>query len=462
MHKVHKTAQDNTRTDNSQSNQARQNNNQNKVRIVFLGGVGEVTRNMFVYEYWKSGAIADIVIVDCGIGFSESGDEVLMPDVDYLLDKQDKIRGVVLTHGHEDHTSGLSKLLKHIPDVPIYGTRLTVALAQAKLEQFNMKGNFNVVESRQAITFGSFQVGFVHVTHSIPDAGNIILKTPIGTFYHAADFKFDWSPVDARQTDVGAIALAGEKGILCLLSDCVRSERKGYTLSEDMIEDSLESQVRRARGTVFFTTVSSNISRIQQAINVAAEFNRKVVFLGRSMRQNVEVTQKLGYLKLPSNIVMQGKSVRKMPPNKLFFIVAGSQAQEASALSRLANNESKDARIKPHDSVIFSADPIPGYEQQVHKLVNKLTKLGADVIYSDINDELHVSGHGAQYDLMLMMGLTRPKYIIPIGGEARQVRQYGVLAEKMGYSEDRVFAPDEKDALEFTSDGGARRVRDVA
>ena len=432
------------------------------VRIVFLGGVGEVTRNMFVYEYWHEGQIADIVIVDCGIGFSEEGDEVMMPDIEYLLDKQDKIRGVVLTHGHEDHTSGLSKLLTQIPNLQLYGTRLTVALTEVKLLQNDIHPKVTAVGSRGVVKLGAFQVGFVHVTHSIPDAANIILKTPVGTFYHAADYKFDWSPVDRRQTDVGAIALAGEKGILCLLSDCVRSERKGYTLSEETIEESIENQIRHTDGAVFFTTVSSNISRIQQAVNVAHEFGRKVVFMGRSMRQNVEVSQKLGYLRLPSDIVVQSKSIRRIPPRKLFFIVAGSQAQEDSALSRLANNEHKDVRIHPHDTIIFSADPIPGYEQQVHKLVNKLTKLGAHVVYSDINDELHVSGHGAQNDLMLMMGLTHPRFIIPIGGEARQVRQYFLLAEKMGYREHQLFAPEEKDAVEFTSDKRATLVKKAA
>ena len=432
------------------------------VRIVFLGGVGEVTRNMFVYEYWHEGQIADIVIVDCGIGFSEEGDEVMMPDIEYLLDKQDKIRGVVLTHGHEDHTSGLSKLLTQIPNLQLYGTRLTVALTEVKLLQNDIHPKVTAVGSRGVVKLGAFQVGFVHVTHSIPDAANIILKTPVGTFYHAADYKFDWSPVDRRQTDVGAIALAGEKGILCLLSDCVRSERKGYTLSEETIEESIENQIRHTDGAVFFTTVSSNISRIQQAVNVTHEFGRKVVFMGRSMRQNVEVSQKLGYLRLPSDIVVQSKSIRRIPPRKLFFIVAGSQAQEDSALSRLANNEHKDVRIHPHDTIIFSADPIPGYEQQVHKLVNKLTKLGAHVVYSDINDELHVSGHGAQNDLMLMMGLTHPRFIIPIGGEARQVRQYFLLAEKMGYRENQLFAPEEKDAVEFTSDKRATLVKKAA
>src|SRR3989344_1088285 len=360
-----------------------------KVRIVFLGGVGEVTKNMFVYEYWRDGKIADSIIVDCGIGFSDEGDEIIMPDVTYLLNKQETLRAVVLTHGHEDHTSGLSTLLSQIR-VPVYGTRLTVALA------------------------------------------------------------------------VGKLAMAGESGVLCLLSDCVRAERDGYTLSEETIEDHLELQVRKAHGKVIFTTMSSNISRIQQAVNVASAFNRKIMFLGRSMRQNVEAAQHLGYLHFPKKSIVHSKSVKKIPSNKLFIIAAGSQAQEDSALSRIADNAHKDISLAPHDMVIFSADPIPGYERQVHKLVNKMTKLGADVVYSDINDELHVSGHGASQDLMLMMGLTRPKYIVPIGGESRQVRQYFLLAEKMGYSDDTLFAPEEKDAIEFTRDGKARIVKEVA
>ncbi|KKS19117.1 MAG: hypothetical protein UU78_C0093G0003 [Candidatus Roizmanbacteria bacterium GW2011_GWC2_41_7] len=432
-----------------------------KVRIVFLGGVGEVTKNMFVYEYWRDGKIADSIIVECGIGFSETGDEIIMPDVSYLLDKQDTLRATVLTHGHEDHTSALSTLLSQIR-IPVYGTRLTVALAEGKLADHGIQAELHPVKHKQILNFGAFQVRFVHVTHSIPDATNLIIKTPLGVLFHASDFKFDWSPVDGWPTEVGKIALAGESGILCLLSDCVRSERSGYTLSEETIEDHLELQVKKAHGKVIFTTMSSNISRIQQAVNVASAFNRKILFLGRSMRQNVEAAQHLGYLHFPKKSIVHSKSVKKIPSNKLFIIAAGSQAQEDSALSRIADNAHKDISLAPHDMVIFSADPIPGYERQVHKLVNKMTKLGADVVYSDINDELHVSGHGASQDLMLMMGLTRPKYIVPIGGESRQVRQYFLLAEKMGYSDDTLFAPEEKDAIEFTRDGKARIVKEVA
>jgi ribonuclease J len=431
-----------------------------KVRIVFLGGVGQVTKNMFVYEYWKDGKIIDSIVVDCGIGFSETGDEIIMPDVSYLLDKQDSLRGVVLTHGHEDHTSGLSTLLSKIP-VPVYGKRLTIGLAEGKLIENGIQAKLHRVQHNQILSFGAFQVGFVHVTHSIPDAVNLIIKTPVGVIFHAADFKFDWSPVDGWPTEVGKIALAGESGILCLLSDCVRSEREGYTLSEENIQDQLDIQVKKAKGKIVFTTMSSSISRIQQAVNVAAQYNRKVMFVGRSMRQNTEVAQKLGYLRFPKKTIIQTKSVKKIPSNQLFVIAAGSQAQEDSSLSRIADNNHREVSLSPHDMVIFSADPIPGYEKQVHNLINKLTKIGVDVVYSDINDELHVSGHGASHDLMLMMGLTRPKYIIPIGGEPRQVQQYSVLAEKMGYADDKIFRPEEKDAIEFTPDGKATIVKEV-
>ncbi|MBI4130742.1 ribonuclease J [Candidatus Roizmanbacteria bacterium] len=432
-----------------------------RLRIVFLGGVGVVTKNMFVYEYWKDGKLTDSVIIDCGVGFSEDGEELIVPDVQYLLDKQSYIRGVVLTHGHEDHTSALHHLLAHV-QVPIYGSRLTVALAKARFAEYNLPAQFHTMKINSILQLGHFSISFVHVTHSIPDATNIIVKTPVGTFYHASDFKFDWSPVDGWQTEVGKIASVGKQGVLCLLSDCVRSERKGYTLSEETIQESLEIEVRKARGNVFFTTQSSNISRIQQAVNIASLFKRKIVLLGRSMRTNAEVAQKLGYLHFPKKSVIESRAAKKYPPQQLFFIVAGSQGQEDSALSRLADENNKDISIRPHDTIIFSADPIPGYEQQVHQLINKLTILGAEVVYSDINDELHVSGHGAQNDLMLMMGLTCPQYIIPIGGEPRHVRQYGVLAQKMGYQEDQILAPLEKDAVEFTASGQVTLLKGVA
>lgn len=432
-----------------------------KVRIVFLGGMGEVTKNMFVYEYWKEDKLVDIVIVDCGIGFAEDSEETVLPDVTYLKDKQEYLRGIVVSHGHEDHTSALHHLLEYVT-APIYGTRLTLGLAHNKLNEFGKEADFRIVKTSTTLNLGNFTIEFAHVTHSIPDATNILLRTPVGTFYHASDFKFDWSPVDGWQTEVGKIARWGERGILCLMSDCVRSERAGYTLSEETIFDSIEKQVRRATGAVFFTTQSSNISRIQQAIDVAASFHRKIVLMGRSMRGNTEVAQRLGYLRIPKKIVIDAKTAKKISPSKLMYIVAGSQAQEDSALYRLAEGSHKDVMIRPNDTIVFSADPIPGYEDQVHRLIDKLTLIGANVAYSDIDDDLHVSGHGSQYDLMLMMGLTRPKFIIPMGGEARHVRQYARLAYKMGYKENQILTPFEKDAVEFTSDGLVTLLKEVA
>lgn len=425
--------------------------NKDKVRIVFLGGVGFVTKNMFVYEYWKNDELTDIVIIDCGIGFSEDGQETIVPDVTYLKDKQKYLRGIILTHGHEDHTSALHHLLEHV-SAPIYGTRLTLGLAKNKLNEHGKEGDFRIVKISTALTLGNFTIEFAHVTHSIPDATNILVKTPVGTLYHASDFKFDWSPVDGWQSEVGKIARWGEKGIMCLLSDCVRSERAGYTLSELTIREGIDRQVRKAKGAVFFTTQSSNISRIQQAIEVASDYGRKIVLLGRSMRANTEVAERLGYLKIPKKMVVDRRLAKKMPPSKVMYIIAGSQAQEDSALYRLTEGTNKDVVIQPGDTIVFSADPIPGYEDQVHRLIDKLTLLGANVAYSDIDDDLHVSGHGSQHDLMLMMGLTRPKYIIPMGGEPRHVRQYARLAYKMGYKENQILKPFEKDAVEFTSE----------
>jgi ribonuclease J len=421
-----------------------------KLRIVFLGGVGEVTKNMFVYELWDNGRLRDSIIVDCGIGFSEDGRETLLPDVSYIENIKKTIRAVLLTHGHEDHTSGLFHLFSTIKP-PVFGTKLTTALAETKLSEFSMSGNFQSIKTGRRIQIGLFTVQFIHVTHSIPDATNILIKTPAGSVLHAADFKFDWTPVDGWQTDVGSIAAAGNEGILCLLSDCVRSERTGYTLSEATIEDELETVIRKSQGKVIFTTMSSNISRIQQAVSVAARYDRTIAFMGRSMKKAVEVSSRFGYLNLRRNKIVDISKIHKISPNKVFLIVAGSQAQDDSALSKIVYGNSRFVALKHNDIIVFSQDPIPGYEKQVHNLINSISERGVQVVYSDINDELHVSGHGAAYDLMLMIGLSKPDYLIPIGGEARHVRQYFQIAGKMGYKENQCFAPSEGYAVEFSS-----------
>lgn len=426
--------------------------NAGTIRLIPLGGSGNVTKNMYVYEYRRDPkTISDILIVDCGIGFPDEdmyGVDLVIPDISYLRDKKDKIRAIVLTHGHEDHTGALPYILPELK-VPVYGTRLTAALAEVKLHDFGLHTQVHTVGLQDILRFGPFSVEFVNVTHSIPDAANLIIRTPVGIFYHGSDFKFDWTPIDGKQTEVGKIAKVSSEGILCLLSDCVRVESPGYTLSEKTIEETLEKEIRNCPGKFIFTTQSSNISRIQQAINVAIRNNRKIAFLGRSIVENVEVTQKLKYLEFPDMLVVNEKEIKRYPPKDLALIITGSQAQPNSALMRMAEDQHKFANVIPGDVVVFSADPIPGYENAVHQLIDILTAAGARVAYSDITDALHVSGHGAANDLALMIGLTRPKYIMPIGGTFRQMKHYSDMAKDMGYLDKQLILPKDGEVIQF-------------
>lgn len=430
-----------------------------RLRLIPLGGAGNVTKNMYVYEFWKDfRTLSDILIVDCGIGFPDEymyGIDLLIPDITYLRDKKDKIRGLVLTHGHEDHIGALPYILPELK-TQVYGTRLTAALAEVKLRDFGLHSRVTTVDASKILMLGPFSIEFVHVTHSIPDAANLIIRNPVGTIYHGSDFKFDWTPIDGQQTDVGKIARAQQEGIFCLLSDCVRVESPGYTLSEEVIEDTLEKELKNCSGKFIFTTQSSNISRIQQAINVSLRNNRKIAFLGRSIIENVDVTKKLGYLDFPDIFTVDEKDIKRTNPKELTLIVTGSQAQPNSALSRIAQGVHKFASITKGDSVIFSADPIPGYENAVHNLIDILTEAGAHVSYSEIMDELHVSGHGAANDLSLMLGLTKPRYVFPIGGTFRQMKHYAELAKRMGYKEQTILLPGDGDILEFLANRTAK------
>lgn len=422
------------------------------VRLIPLGGIGDVTKNMYVYEYRRDkNTISDILIVDCGIGFPDEamyGVDLVIPDISYLRDKRDKIRAIVLTHGHEDHIGSLPYILPELK-VPVYGSRLTAALAEVKLHDFGLHTQVKSVSLSDVLRFGPFTVEFVHVTHSIPDATNLIIRTPVGTFYHGSDYKFDWTPLDRQQTDVGKIATVGKEGITCLLSDCVRIESPGYTLSEEVIEDTLEKELRNCQGKFIFTTQSSNISRIQQAINVAIRNNRKIAFLGRSIEKNVSVAKKIRYLDFPDMFVVNEKELKRHNDKDLALIVTGSQAQPTAVLSRIAEGVHKNVSIRPGDVVVFSADPIPGYENAVHNLIDVLTAAGARVAYSEILDELHVSGHGARQDIALMIGLTHPKRMIPIGGTIRHMHHFADLAKQMGYKDNQVILPGSGQTVEF-------------
>jgi ribonuclease J len=425
-----------------------------KLKIISLGGFGRVTQNLFVYENEQ-----DILLVDCGIGFptreSPKGD-LLVPDISYLESVKSKIRGLVLTHGHEDHYGGLPFVLPKLGNIPIFASRLTAALAKEKLDEYKIRARINTIDSDQKITLNSFSLEFVHVTHSIPDTLSLAIHTPLGTIVHTGDFKFDWTPVMGKQPEVGKIASIGNKGVLLLVSDCLRSEKVGYTLSEAMIGDSFEREIRGCQGKVLITTISSNVSRWQQAANVSLKYGRKIALAGRSIEKIFSIAKRLGYLKIPRNSVVKLKRIKNFSPKNVTIFVAGSQAQSSSALSRIAGKNYRGLEIKPGDKVIFSGDYIPGSELAVHGLIDDLSRLGATVSYSDILDDLHVSGHAAQAELALMINLTRPQYLVPIGGAFRQMKQYSLLAQRMGYQEEQILLPEGGDVIEILPGGQIR------
>jgi ribonuclease J len=425
-----------------------------KEKLIFipLGGNGQVTKNMFVYEYGN-----DIVLVDCGMGFPTEmlyGVDMVIPDISYLADKQAKIRGILITHGHEDHIGALPYVIDKI-SAPIYASRLTVGLIKVRLEEAGKSSlaRFVQVEPRKRYQLGAFTAEPFQMSHSIPDAVGYALTTPLGTTIHTGDYKFDPSPVDGKTTDVEYLASRGRAGVLALMSDCLRSEKPGTTLSEAAIGQRFDEAMSQTSGRVMITTFSSNISRIKQAIEASLKHNRKVVIMGRSMEQNIQVAVQLGYLRFPSEILVKPERIEKIPDQNLTLVVAGSQGQPGSALSRIASGEHKYVTIKEGDLIIFSADPIPGNQDAVYEMIDNLSRLGASVKYSDITSDFHVSGHASQSELALMLSLTRPKYLVPISAMYRQMRQFSLLAQSAGIAAANIFVVDEGGIVEFSEEG---------
>ena len=428
------------------------------VRFLSLGGVEDVTRNMYVYEYKDQ-----ILLVDCGLGFPDEtmlGVDLLLPDITYLLQNcmpegkaKKTIVGMLLTHGHEDHIGGLPYILPQLPPFPVYGSPLTAALANEKLTEIRTQPVVQVVPfTPGTMQIGDFTITFLHVTHSIPDAAHLFIETPAGNFYHGADYKFDLTPADGKRTEFLKIAQAAQKGITALLSDCLGAERPGFTPSEEMLTQNFEKTMRDYQGKVFITTNSSNVSRLNQAIEAAEKLNRKVCFVGRSIIKAKRIAQHLGYLHMKRGTEIQIDQMPRYKSNQVMLLVAGSQGQENSAMTRIAGGEIKDIRLQPNDMVIFSADPIPGNELAVSSLVDAIAKKGATVLYSDIaSGSFHVSGHGSSGDHMLLISLTQPKFILPISGTYRHMIAYRSLCEKMHYKRNQIFLVENGQEVIFTA-----------
>ena len=395
---------------------------------------------MFVYELEE-----DILIVDCGIGFPTEemlGVDILIPDISYLKDKLAKIRGIVITHGHEDHIGGLPYILPKLPDVPIYAPKLPASLIREKLDEYqNLPKNIHILPQRQPLQLGGFTVESIHVTHSIPDSTHLVISTPAGRVYHGSDFKFDFTPVYRDFPDLQGIAQAGSQGIDLLLSDCLGSERKGYTPSEMTLDDTFDRELADCQGKFIVTSIGSNISRWYQASRAAIRQGRKIVFAGRSVNKNLTVAQDLGYFDIPKSAIIEPRQVRRFPANKICILAAGSQGQSGSAMDRIVSGEHRDISLSPHDKVVFSSDYIPGTETSVNAIINELSRKQVTTVYTAITDHLHVSGHGSQQDMLLLLSLTRPKAILPFGGNYNHMIIYSRLVRSMGYTPDNVFLP---------------------
>lgn len=417
------------------------------VKFTALGGLNEIGKNLYVYECCN-----DMFIVDCGLAFPDEdmpGVDLVVPDFTYLEKNRDRFRGIVLTHGHEDHIGALPYLLKKI-NVPIYGTRLTLGLVEGKLKEHNLlsQASLNVVEPRQNVRMGCMSVEFIRVNHSIPDACALAIHTPAGVIVHTGDFKVDYTPIEGGIIDLARFGELGNRGVLALMSESTNAERPGYTKSERSVGESFKNLFNSAEGKrIIIATFSSNIHRIQQIIDQAVIHDRKVAVSGRSMTNVIAKAVELNYIKMPEGMLIDIEDVNKYPPEKLVICTTGSQGEPLSALSRMSSGDHRQVTITPMDFIIISANPIPGNEKLVTKVVNDLMKQGADVIYESMY-EVHVSGHACQDELKMMISLTKPKFFIPIHGEYKHLKKHSKLAIGMGIPEDHIFIADLGQVLE--------------
>jgi len=423
-----------------------------KLKIIPLGGLGEIGKNMMALEYAN-----DIIVIDAGLMFPSEemlGVDLIIPDISYLLERQQDIRGVIITHGHEDHIGALPYILPRLT-IPVYATKLTERLVSLELKQrgAKSKANLNTVHSGSKITLGSFTIEFFSVCHSIPDSVGLIIYTPVGVVVHSGDFKLEYTPVIGEPTDLNRLAWLGTKGVLLLLSDSTYVELPGYTPSERVVNDTLEHIIVEAPGRVIIATFSSLISRIQQVIGAASKYNRRVFITGRSMREIVTMAMKMGYLTAPPSILCNFNELEGLPLNQVVILATGSQGEPTSALVRMANREHSQVQIIPGDTVVISATPIPGNEALVNNTIDSLFRQGAQVIYDKLA-QVHVHGHGSQEELKLLLNLVKPKFFVPIHGEYRHLSLHAKLAQSLGMPRNNIFVLEDGDILELGQDEG--------
>ena len=422
-----------------------------KIRLIPLGGLGEVGKNMMVIEYGN-----DIIVIDSGVMFPDDemfGVDLVIPDTSYLNDKKHRIRGIIITHGHEDHVGSLPYVLPMLDFPPVYATRLTQGLIQVKLKEHKLldKAIINVITPGDQLELGECLVEIVRVNHSIPDAVALAIHTPIGTVVHTGDYKFDYTPTGGQPADFGTLARIGTEGVLIMMGDSTRVETPGYTPSERVINESFDKIFANAPGRILIATFASLISRVQQVVDAATRYERQVALVGRSMVNNVQMAIELGYLKIPKSTLIRAEDINKFPPERVVIICTGSQGEPTSALTRIANQDHRLVRIQPGDTVILSATPVPGNEKMVNRTINNLFRQGAEVLYQGIAN-VHVSGHAAQEEMKLMLNLLRPQFFMPVHGEYRQLVLHAKLAYSIGIPENHIVLAEDGDIVEVTSD----------
>ena len=419
-----------------------------KLKIIPLGGLGEVGKNLTVYEYGQ-----DIIVVDCGLGFPDEelyGIDAVIPDITYLRQNKDRIRGIVITHGHEDHIGALPYVMREL-DVPIYATSLTAGIIELKLEEFDLLYNTQIFTKKAGDRFrlGCFEVEMIHVNHSIADSVALAIRTPIGTVIHTGDFKIDVTPIQGEMIDIARLGQLGKQGVLALLSDSTNVERPGHTDSERKVAEKFDELFKGCEKRIIVTTFASNVQRIQQIVNVAAKYKRKVAVTGRSMENMIKVASELGYMDIPDGVLMDLNQIKGQPKDRTVIISTGSQGESMSALYRMAFSEHKQINIDAGDRIIISASAIPGNETTISRVIDELFHKGAEVIY-DRHTDLHVSGHASQEDQKMMLALTKPKFFIPVHGEYRMLCKHAELGRMMGVAPNNIVIAENGSVIEIS------------